>query len=141
MRVGVVGYSGQKFDHTLGRKLIRQAFDLLARKDDIEMVSGLTNVGIPAIAYEEATRRGWKTVGVACSQALDYDCFPVNEAIIVGQFWGDESEVFLERIDLVIRVGGGLQSRKEADLARLQGKQVIEFELPALVEAMVASRQ
>jgi hypothetical protein len=92
-----------------------------------------------AIAYEEATRRGWKTVGVACSQALDYDCFPVHEAVIVGRSWGDESEVFLERIDLVIRIGGGNQSRQEVDLAKLQGKRVIEFELPALVEVMVPS--
>jgi hypothetical protein len=141
MRVGVVGYSDQKFDQNSGRELIRKAFDLLDLKEKIEMVSGLTNVGIPAIAYEEATRRGWKTVGVACSQALDYDCFPVQEAVIVGQSWGDESEAFLDMIDLVIRVGGGRQSRKEAHLARLQGKQVIEFELPAQVEVMAFSTQ
>lgn len=135
MRVGVIGYSGQPFDYTLGRELIQDVFDLLSTFGTIEIVSGLTRLGIPAIAYEEAVKRGWKTVGVACPKAFEYDCFPVDETVIIGANWGDESQTFLNMVDLVVRVGGGKQSYEEAQLAKLQGKEVLEFELAALASA------
>uniref|UniRef100_A0A832H5X4 Uncharacterized protein n=1 Tax=Oscillatoriales cyanobacterium SpSt-402 TaxID=2282168 RepID=A0A832H5X4_9CYAN len=129
MRVGVVGYSGQAFDPDLGRVLVRKAFDALPHRNSIEIVSGLTRLGIPAIAYEEAVKRGWKTVGIACSKAFDYDCFPVDETIIIGTDWGDESQAFLNSVDWLIRIGGGKQSHEEARLAKMQGKPLLEFEL------------
>lgn len=133
LRVGVVGYSNQPFDRQDALLLIRDAFDSFGRIADIEIVSGLTRLGIPALAYEEATRRGWKTIGVACLRAFEYPLFPVNEAIIAGNNWGDESATFIDMIDVLIRVGGGRQSRHEACLARVQGKDVIEFEIPSLL--------
>ncbi|EKQ70193.1 hypothetical protein OsccyDRAFT_0467 [Leptolyngbyaceae cyanobacterium JSC-12] len=131
MRVGIVGYSGQEFDHDMGRVLVCQAFDALPKCKTIEIVSGLTRLGIPAIAYEEAVKRGWKTVGIACSKAFEYECFPVDETIIVGDDWGDESQTFLNSVDWLIRIGGGKQSHEEARLAQLQGKKLLEFELAA----------
>lgn len=135
MRVGVIGYSGQRFDLNAGRAFVRKAFDLLPRHETIEVVSGLTYLGIPAIAYEEAVRRGWKTAGVACSKAIEFECFPVDRSIIVGREWGDESQTFLNIVDVVIRVGGGKQAHEEARQAKLLGKPVFEFELPALLMA------
>lgn len=135
LRVGVVGYSNQDFNRDAALRLIREAFDNLNPAADIEIVSGLTDMGIPALAYEEATRRGWKTMGIACAKAFEYPCYPVDDVIIHGESWGDESSVFLTMIDSLIRVGGGVQSHFEAHSAKRQGKRVIEFELPALLPA------
>lgn len=129
MRVGIIGYSGQGFDHDTGRVLVRRAFDALPKRQPIEIVSGLTRLGIPAIAYEEAVKRGWKTVGIACSKAFEYECFPVDETIIVGDEWGDESQTFVNSVDWLIRIGGGKQSHEEARLAKLHGKKLLEFDL------------
>ena len=64
-RVGVVGYSSQKFDENKARNLLLSVFDDLADQN-IEVVSGLTAMGVPLIAYQEAQKRGHKTTGIAC---------------------------------------------------------------------------
>lgn len=133
LRVGVVGYSSQDFDCEAALGLIRKAFDEIDPTADIEIVSGLTDLGIPALAYEEAVRRGWKTVGIACAKAYEYEWFPVDDVIIHGENWGDESPVFLKMIDLLIRIGGGVQSHFEAYSAKAEGKRLMEFDLPALL--------
>lgn len=62
-RVGVVGFSGAPFDKEKGRRAIVAAFDAVAesfspRPLSVEIVSGLTLMGVPQLAYEEAARRG-----------------------------------------------------------------------------------
>lgn len=86
-------------------------------------------MGIPALAYREAVKKGWKTVGIACEKAKEYDLFDVDEKHIVGKEWGDESESFLDMIDMMIKVGGGKQSKEEAEKAKKMGKLVFEYEL------------
>ena len=135
LHVGVVGYSSQSFDQRTALLLIQKAFDSLDQTVDVAIISGLTQLGVPALAYEESVRRGWQTVGVACKKAFQYPCFPVDDRIIVGDNWGDESSTFLNTIDVLIRIGGGTQSHLEARLAKSQGKCVMEFELPALISA------
>lgn len=135
LRVGVVGYSNQDFNRDAALLLIQEAFDNLDPAANIEIVSGLTDLGIPALAYEEATRRGWRTMGVACAKAFEHPCFPVDDVIIRGESWGDESSVFLTMIDSLIRIGGGVQSHFEAHSAKIRGKRVVEFDLPALLPA------
>jgi hypothetical protein len=134
--IGVVGYSAMKFDKTIALLLIQQGFDtataMLKFPSDVKVASGLTNLGIPAIAYQEAVRRGWKTIGYACTDAENYECFPVNERHIIGDNWGDESNAFLDCLSVLIRVGGGKQSLREVELAKEWGMPVIEFELEAI---------
>ena len=130
-----MGYSKQTFDHQEARTLIQQSFDALGSVANVEVVSGLTDLGIPALAYEEAVRRGWRTMGIACAKAFDYSCFPVDEVIIYGDTWGDESPVLLDAVDILIRIGGGLQSHFEICAAKVKGKQVMEFDLPTLSPA------
>ncbi|MEV3927565.1 Tn3 family transposase, partial [Actinomadura coerulea] len=53
LRVGVVGYSGQKFDEDQALAFIQTAHDTITTQypqHDVTIVSGLTNVGIPAIS-------------------------------------------------------------------------------------------
>lgn len=134
LEIGVVGYSAQKFNESEAERMIFEAFNQIdaqyAEKAKV-VVSGLTNIGIPALAYKEAAARGWRTVGIACSKAVEYECFPVDEEIIVGDEWGDESSTFLDTIDLLVRIGGGKQSLTETAEMKSRGKPVIEYDLPA----------
>ncbi|MDE1797996.1 MAG: hypothetical protein KGH63_01140 [Candidatus Micrarchaeota archaeon] len=139
LRVGVVGYcSPSRFDLVLAETLIKKGFDLVRAgypNQKMLVVSGLTNNGVLKIAYEEAKNRGWKTAGVACEQAYDFksDWFPVDlPPIIVGKNWGDESPVFLASIDVLVKVGGGAQSAREAQQMLNMGKPVYSYELPKL---------
>lgn len=127
--VGVVGYSSGVFDKNRARQYIIQALKELDNAN--ELVSGLTDVGVPAIAYSVAEDFGLKTVGIACLKAYDYPCYPVDEKQIIGTNWGDESSTFLDRIDVLIRVGGGEQSIAEVATFKQQKPhaKVIEFEL------------
>jgi len=131
----VVGYSGQSFDEDQALDLVRTAFDTITDRypqHDVTVVSGLTNVGIPAIAYAEAARRGWRTAGVACARAAQYNCYPVDEEpVLIGKEWGEESRAFIENINVLIRVGGGKQAHTETAMAKEQGKPVFEYDLPA----------
>ena len=112
--------------------------DLRASQDDeiseeasknICVISGLTSLGIPKLAYEEADRRCWKTVGIACEKAYDYELYPVDEKQIVGKDWGDESETFLSEIDILVCIGGGKQSKSELKTAKDKGIKTYFYEL------------
>lgn len=132
--IGVVGYSAMKFDEEMAILLLAQGLDILTKgQENVEVVSGLTDLGIPGLSYRLANRRGYKTVGVACKEAFDCILFPVEEQVIVGEKWGDESETFINRIDALIRVGGGKQSLKEVEMFKkkdnFEPEFLIEFEL------------
>ena len=133
LKIGVIGYSIQKFNETEAIKILREAYDAIDKQysgKSKAVVSGLTNIGIPALAYREAIARSWQTMGIACSKANNYDCFPVDKKIIVGNEWGDESSTFLESIDVLVRIGGGKQTIEETALFKKSGKVVLEYDLP-----------
>jgi hypothetical protein len=136
MRVGIAGYSGQKFDAAQAGKLLQQCFQDFVELNNFNeisfIVSGLTNLGIPKIGYEFAQTHYIPTMGIACSKAQEYDCFPCDRVHIVGNEWGDESEAFLASIDVLIRIGGGNQSKAECARAKELSILVIEKELPAI---------
>jgi hypothetical protein len=135
LRVGVVGYSGQKFNEKVAVAMLENAFARLDYEYDpehIEIVSGLTNLGIPKLSYEVATSLGYLTRGVACALANDYPCFDCDVVEIIGENWGDESEHFLDTIDVLVRIGGGKQTMAETNIAKERGIAIIEFDLEPL---------
>jgi len=135
LNVGIVGYSGAKFNEDVAKVLLAIALDVVAEEhgdDDYALVTGLTDMGIPAIAYRMADKRNWKTVGIACEKANDCDCYKVDEEIIEGKEWGDESQTFLDYIDCLIRIGGGKQSIEETKKAKEMGMDVYEYDLPEI---------
>lgn len=136
VRIGVVGYCPPtKFDEQEARRMIIEAYDIIFKRyvgHAIAIVSGLTNVGILAIAYDEAAKRGWRTVGVACSLASNHPLFPVNEQLIVGDSWGDESDIFVGSLHGLIRIGGGKHSLEETEAAKVLGLPTWEYELPTI---------
>ena len=135
MKIGVVGYSSAKFDKALAEALLAVAFKVIEDKygkTDHEIVSGLTDIGIPALAYRMAVRWGWKTVGLTAKEAKQYECFPVDKEVIAGEKFGDESEKFIKYIDCMVRIGGGKQSKKEVEMAKAKGLEVFEYDLPEI---------
>ena len=131
--IGVVGYSAMKFDEDMAILLLAQGLDLLTKgHEKVEIVSGLTDLGIPSLAYHIAKDRAYRTVGIACKKAFENDLFPVDDQIIVGEEWGDESETFLDYIDALVRIGGGEQSIDETKKAKDKGLPVYEYDLPEI---------
>jgi hypothetical protein len=119
LQIGVTGYSAQPFDRRRAQLLLGELLDEVEARwpgRRYVLVSGWTDVGVPSLAYREAARRGWRTVGVACALARGQACFPVDEVLVVGERWGDESAEFLGRIDVLVRLGGGPQAHREAGL-------------------------
>ncbi|WP_298518614.1 hypothetical protein [uncultured Kordia sp.] len=121
VKYGVVGFSRNQFDKKAARDILYTEFQKLKEKhsdDIIEIVSGYTNSGIPKIAYELADEFGFVTVGFSAKQALRVrsGVYPVKKKIISGNRFGDESQDFVRYIDVLIRVGGGKQSRHETEL-------------------------
>lgn len=139
IRLGVAGYCPPtKFDEKKALQYIQEAYDR-AKADfpdsEIIIVSGLTNVGVLKLAYEEAKRRGWKTGGIASKKVYDFkdNWFPVDEEpVIIGENWGDESNTFTGSLDALVRIGNGPQSVREAEQIRRMGKKTYEYELEKL---------
>ena len=138
--VGVVGYSAKKFDVNLATEYLKDAFTHVSHlvdiyhQENIYIVSGYTNMGIPALAYSLAESFDWKTIGLACKKAFENGCYPVDKQIIVGDNWGDESDTLINLCDIMIRVGGGPQAMKEIKMfkERYPDKLVIEYDLEAI---------
>jgi len=131
--VGIIGYSDEsKFDLDDAKEKIKIEFDKLEKKYNdkkIVIVSGLTNIGIPGIAYKEATHRKWKTIGISAKEAEQYKLFNVDIKIILGEKFGDESSYFINYCDIILKFGGGKQSKKEFDMAKTNNKITKEIEI------------
>lgn len=120
-KIGVVGFSRNQFDQKdAAQKLKQFILPLIEGKDisSIEIVSGLTNMGVPRLAYLLADEWGITTVGFSASQAFRVrtGIYSIKKQIIVGNRFGDESAEFIKYIDVLVRIGGGKQSRHEAAL-------------------------
>ncbi len=123
LKIGVVGYSRTNIDETRARALLQNSFKKFimqarAERLAVEVVSGLTNAGIPKVAYELATQWQLKTVGISAREALTADSgvFPVRKQMLIGQTFGDESVSFIRYIDCLVRIGGGNQSLREVEM-------------------------
>ena len=150
IKIGVVGYSVKSFPvYSASQKFIKALSDIIneyryystvingkwvdvQNKDDcsdtfvikypkIEIVSGYTDYGIPALSYalSKLHCKGYynhidcTTTGFAPKEAVSNILCKVNKVIIVGEKYGDESEEFVDYIDVLIKIGGGKQSIKE----------------------------
>lgn len=138
LKVGVVGYCPPStFDKTEADRMISEAYDQIERDhpeaDSFACVSGLYDVGVLLhIAYEESWRRGWRLVGFTATVAKPYGqpLYTIDEEIIVGDQWGEDSDAFVQYIDVLVRIGLGPQSLREASACKEAGKRTYEYDLP-----------
>jgi hypothetical protein len=121
LRLGVVGFSSKNFDQETAKKYLQEGIEKILAEtqtppNEVELVSGLTNMGVPKLSYEIAVSLKIRTIGISAKKAKRFSCFPVDHKIYVGNNFGDESETFIEYITHLLRVGGGKQSRHEVEL-------------------------
>jgi orotate phosphoribosyltransferase-like protein len=121
LKIGVVGFSRNQFNKKEAFSKLKTLLEEIISANEnveIELVSGYTNSGVPKIAYTLADELGLKTVGFSAKQALKVrsGVYPVKKVMLFGEKFGDESQNFVEYIDILIRIGGGKQSRHEVEL-------------------------
>lgn len=119
IKVGVIGYSAQKFPEGKAKQFLLDTFKSIMKKyehSQLEIVSGYSNIGVPRLAYEIADKLGLITVGFAPKEVLNYELYPIKKKIIKGEKFGDESIYFLKYIDILVRVGGGNQAKREWEI-------------------------
>ena len=141
MNIGFIGYSGKPFDKEKAQKIIDEIlmkegigeyFTAGTDKSrDVSIISGATDLGIPGMVYHTAEKYNFKIVGVMCKRGYDKDntLYPCDEIYAVGENWGDESELFISKIDRLYKIGGGEQSDKEKKMAEAAGLPVFEYKL------------
>jgi len=111
LKIGLVGYLEDNFDKDYAKELVGKAFDDMVNDfgqyGDLTytIVSSLVASGIPLLGYEEATRRGWGTIGVAPDAASGEPWYSVDEHRLVGDVWGDECDEFIDGLDVLICIG------------------------------------
>lgn len=138
-RIGIVGYcQPTKFDYDEAWSLVQKGLNVASsrapKNSDILVLGGFTDIpSIHCIGYQQARQRGWNCGGIACMKAMDYKLWNMSEegdeANIVGDNWGDESQTFVNKIDILVRVGGGPQSFSEVQMAKEKGIEVLEYDL------------
>lgn len=133
MRVGFVGYSKKEFDEIRAEiitfRIFNEIWGLREKNEPVDIVCGATNTGIHGKVYKMARLCKYNVIGIMCNKGYDYELLPVDKLIVVGENWGDESETFLNNIDILYRIGGGEQSRKEVEMAKGRGIKVVEYSL------------
>ena len=121
-RIGVIGYSNNNFDPVEGQLLVNGGIYRMYRAalqqgrisgpSDVEIVSNAENRGIARFAYLQAKMMGFHTCGIASEQAKSLPLYPCERRVFQGQLFGDELHLFLNSVDGLLRVGGGLQCKE-----------------------------
>lgn len=123
LRVGFAGNSGRKSDLGRQKAIINQ---LLLSTDSrfhgqIEGVSGMTNLcGVRAF-YEALEDLRINSSGIMSEKGLGYKLANAQRMVVWGSDWGNESDVFLRSIDILIALGGGGQTGNEIKAALKRG--------------------
>jgi hypothetical protein len=129
VRLGVVGFSAKNFDQEAAKRFVAEGIERFiqltqASPGELELVSGLTNQGVPKLAYEYAALNKIRTIGISAQKAKRFAKFPVDRIEYHGKDFGDESPAFIDYITHLLRVGGGKQSRHEVELFKAKIKDV-----------------
>ncbi|MEO0376209.1 MAG: hypothetical protein AAF329_16620 [Cyanobacteria bacterium P01_A01_bin.17] len=125
--IGVAGYCAQEFDWDDARIQLKRHLSQYTN-NNVAIVSGLSDMGVPGIAYRIAKDLDIPTIGIAAGKARGAkNLWPCDEVYFVGQNWGDESMFFLGKIHQLVAYEGGQQTKREISLAKELGIKVIEL--------------
>lgn len=121
LKIGIVGFSKECFDKSEAQMNLEECIEAMIKihkPKKVSIVSGLTFTGVPKLSYEYGKIKSYKTVGITAKRALNARIFPCDTIYVFGDKYGDESEKFIEYRDVLIRVGGGKQSRNEVEMLK-----------------------
>jgi len=135
--MGFVSTSGSVTDT---HRLERIAYPLMHGIDSsrvsphkIVPLGGLTDLRGISVGYSAARMAGFETAGIMSWEGTDLPLSKgVNEMIIVGDEWSDESDDFLDLIDILLVLEPGRQGRDEARAAAARGIPVVILDDPIL---------
>jgi hypothetical protein len=121
LKIGIIGSLKPNFDINDAEEKINESLELIKSyhlNKNYQIVSVMTNEGIPKLAYDISKKMGYKTIGYASKMIFKgkYGVYPVDESNIVGEKYGDECSELINNIDCLIRIGGGYQSNLEVEL-------------------------
>ena len=125
--VGFVGYSVMEFDKTNAQEVIDHIFGTFP--ENTVVVTGATKIGIPNLVVKTAKKAGIRSIGIMPKEGYETGLSKVDELVVDGEKWGDESATFINMIDKLCAIGGGRQSTKEILMAEEKGIPVEVFEL------------
>jgi len=92
------------------RKIIRECYQKFSKAAEssgtaMGIVSGWTDDGVNAVAYEVAKAFKWKVEGIACKEAMQnrplYKC---DETTVAGTHPGDEKSTLMKRVDMLVLI-------------------------------------
>ena len=136
LNVGVVGFTEKDFDEVEAKVSLENIFDDIeadyitnGRHSTIRVISGGTIFGISKIAYDVSSDRGYATMAIVPEQARSYHLYDVDDIVWVGEKFGEESETFVDMLDVLVKIGGGDQSNNEAKMADERDIPVMEYDL------------
>lgn len=125
--IGFVGYSVMEFDDGMAQEVVDHILNSLEPNSVI--VTGATKIGIPHMVVNSARKLGMKTIGVMPKEGYETGLSKVDQLVVDGEKWGDESAKFIDMIDALYSIGGGRQSTKEILMAEEKGIPVQVMEL------------
>lgn len=131
-KIGIVGEIDFESEKDAARLLLRHAINMAIMEEGggrpVEIVTGLVNEGIPALAFELALERKYKTAGISTEEAWDYEWLPVDQCVLDCLQWGEQRMLFRNYIHALVRIGGGKQPLEDVAAVRKTGKPVYEFD-------------
>ena len=128
--VGIAGFSGSWSNNTrpdaelVARRMLRSLFEEAQAEHAVWCVSGATNTGVPAVAYEVAEELSIHRVGITAAAAYSFPIASLHHLVVVGKRFGDESRVFVDLCERFWLLGGGAQSENEIRMAHAMGKDI-----------------
>jgi len=131
MNIGFVGYSDEsKYNAIVAKRIVEKIFKTIHDiGKDVNIVSGGTALGIPKLVFQESLKYGYPYIAFMSKLGYEYPLCRCDQIYAIGNNWGDESEAFINYIDMLIKIGGGKQSEYEFNLAKEKGIIVEEYEL------------
>ena len=115
-QLGVIGDAAPSERGVLeASDILRTIYTDLAQTSNKKLivVSSWVAEGVSLVAFREARAQSLPTVGFACREAKqsDADKFDCDEVYVVGRQPGDELSSFVQFVDGLVLIGGGIREK------------------------------
>lgn len=134
LTVGIVGYDGQGYDQNEVDLLLCQAFETIRKNHptitQVTLIVLSGSQGIPAYTCSFAVHYyGWQTTAVISAMETPSDTMPIEHYLNII---GDVFDAFLEKTDVLLRVGQSQQAFDAVTYFRQCDGEVYEYDITLL---------